>query len=391
MKVAVLGSGTAGCIFSMLACKNLPAGWTVECIYDPSIPTIQVGETASPSILEALQDCLNFEVAEDLNSLDGTLRTGVKHFWANANKDFFVGYSRSFGIHVNSTKFSSFVLLRLKQLYKNKFIETHATILEVDEIVGTVKTTIKEETYDLIVDARGFANSKLFETNTIVSPKFSAVNSVIIWPEKKHYVEYYTTAQIHNNGWMFGVPLTTRKAWGYLYNNKITSLEEAKADFKRIKNLDNETLNQCRTFSWDQYYRPVALFKKVLYLGNNLYFFEPAGAIPLHYYLVLSRIITEDLGRIPFDQKYHNTINTYHQFMMDQLQDLNALNYAGKNKIKSKFWDISKPLAEETLKKSVTWNDWATSRKAPGAFFFTHPSELMDAYINGFELEMNKK
>ena len=68
---------------------------------------------------------------------------------------------------------------------KNKFIETHATILEVDEIAGTVKTTIKEETYDLIVDARGFANSKLFETNTIVSPKFSAVNSVIIWPEKK--------------------------------------------------------------------------------------------------------------------------------------------------------------------------------------------------------------
>lgn len=389
MKVAVLGSGAAGCIFSMLACRNLPMGFTVTCIHDPEIPTIEVGETASPGVLDILYDCLNFSVAEDLTQLDGTLRTSVKHFWAKANKDFYITYDRRFGLHLNSTKFSNFVLSRLHKLYPNKFLEDKTTVLNVDSSTGLVETKNGQQYYDLVVDCRGFADKKLYETGEIVRPNFTAVNSVIIWPEKKSYNEYYTTAEIHDNGWMFGVPLTTRKAWGYLFNNKITSLEEAKKDFQKIKNLDDETINSCRTFSWDQYYRVKAMDNKVLYLGNNLYFFEPSGAIPLHYYLVISKIITEDFGRVPFNDHYISEINKYHLSMIHQHLDITALSYAGKNNLNTKFWNTAKSNAINSLKNSTDWKKWINLDRTTNQYF-THPAGLMDQYISGFEIDIKQ-
>lgn len=389
MKVAVLGSGTAGCIFSMLACKNLSNAATITCIYDPNIPTIEVGETASPGVLDILQDCLDFEVAEDLNKLDGTLRTCVKHFWADANKDFYIKYDRVFGLHFNSTTFSSFVLNRIKELYPNKFFERHANVTSVDKSSGTVHTSSGIEQFDLVVDCRGFADKTLFDTGEILRPKFEAVNSVILWPEHKQYNEYYTTAQVHNNGWMFGVPLTFRKAWGYLYNNSITSYEEAKEDFARIKGLDKDTVDNCRHFSWEQYYRVKALDGKVLYLGNNLYFFEPSGAIPLHYYLVLSKFITEDLESVKFDERYEKMVNDYHVSMMNQHLDITAIGYAGKNKISSPFWDKVRPAALGKLASSSDWKKWVTGNfETP--HYFTHPVELMNQYTKNFELELSQ-
>lgn len=388
MKIAVIGAGTASCIFSMVACKMITKPVEITCIHDPNIPTIEVGETASPAILEALQYCLEFKVEDDLNQLDGTLRTGVKHFWAKASYDFFIDYDRQFGIHLNSTKLSSFVLTRLKELY-SFFKEQHDTVIKVNKITGEVTTKSGTEQYDLVVDCTGFANPKLFNTGELIRAKFAAVNSVLIWPEQKQYIEYYTTAQVHNNGWMFGVPLTTRKAWGYLYNNEITSMEEAKAEFKQIKNLDDETLNKCRSFSWDQYYRAKALDHKVLYLGNNLFFFEPSGAQPLHYYLNISRIISEDFGVHQFDTRYQKMINDYHEQMMGQLQDVTAITYAGENRIESKYWKQTKEKAIYNLRNSKDWYKWLNN-DLETEHYFTMPKELMGQYIIKFGLDLDQ-
>jgi len=388
MKIAVLGAGTASCIFNMIACRFISNPVEITCIHDPDIPTIQVGETASPAILEALQDCLDFEVSEDLAKLDGTLRTGVKHFWRAASNDFSILYDRQFGIHLNSTKLSEFVISRLKEKY-SFFKEQHDTVIKTNKTTGEVTTKSGTEIYDLVVDCTGFANPELFKTGAIVKPTFAAVNSVIIWPEWKQYNEYYTTAQIHDNGWMFGVPLTTRKAWGYLYNNEITTHEEAREDFKKLKNLDDETLDKCRKFSWNQYLRVKALDERVLFLGNNLFFFEPAGAIPLHYYLNISRIICEDIGNVDFNWRYQKMINEYHLQMMNQHQDVTAIAYAGNNRIESNFWSQTKTSAINKLQTSDDWNKWIRNQLETD-HYFTHPKELMIQYINKFGVDMNQ-
>jgi hypothetical protein len=388
MKIAVIGAGTASCIFNMVACRMINKPVEITCIHDPSVPTIEVGETASPAILETLQNCLDFKVEDDLNELDGTLRTGVKHFWADASNDFFIDYDRQFGIHINSTKLSGFVLARLKKLYPF-FKEQHDTVTKVNKVTGEVTTKTGTEQYDLVVDCTGFANPALFETGEIVKAKFAAVNSVIIWPEWEHYFEYYTTAKVHNNGWMFGVPLTKRKAWGYLYNNELTTYEEAKQEFKQIKNLDDETVNKCRSFSWHQYYRVKAIDHKVLYLGNNLFFFEPSGAQPLHYYLNISRIIAEDIGTHPFDARYQKMINDYHVQMMGQLQDVTAITYAGENRLESNYWKETKEQAINTLKNSVDWRRWLNNDLGVD-HYFTMPKELMAQYIFKFGLDLSQ-
>ena len=84
---------------------------------------------------------------------------------------------------------------------------------------------------------------------------------------------------------MFGVPLSFRKAFGYLYHDALTSDEEAIADFSKIKNID---ANTCRKIKWQQYYKNNAMEGRILYMGNRLYFFEPHQAIPLHYYVFLT-------------------------------------------------------------------------------------------------------
>ena len=325
---------------------------------------------------------------DDIDKFDGTLRWGTRYYWEEANTNtFFINHGNP-GLHVNSEKFSLFVIEKLSQIYNLKKI--HDTVITVDQTANSVivNGTQSNYTFDYLIDCRGTPTSDELNSDKYVIPDFISVNSVILYPDFKNYHEDFTSAYIHNNGWMFGVPLQHRKAFGYLYNNNITTQEEAVKDFEKIKNIDT---SKSRKFSWNPYYKKEAVEGRILYLGNKLYFFEPAQALPLHYYLVLtnnffSTIISDKYSSV------ENHVNNKHNITINLIQELIAINYVGENNINSEFWHYAKEKSFIKLKNSYNFINWCKKAIATNEIseYWKHDDKIMSQYLMGLKIDLNR-
>lgn len=390
LKIGIIGAGTASSIGLLAFYKrmqdfNLPNVETVL-INDPSIPITHVGESASALVFRLLYDLFEFEPTEDLEPIDGTLRWCSKYFWKDASgKDFSIKYGAPPGLHVNSQKFSNWVISKITDKFKtHSNVEDH--IVEIKQETRCVKVIGTNKTYefDYIIDCTGTPPTQELDSPLYHAPTFTGVNSVILYQDMTPYHEMHTSAYVHEDGWMFGVPLTFRKAFGYCYNNQITPELEAIEKFSDLKKIDATT---CRRFSWRQYYRRTAIDDRVLYLGNRLYFFEPHQALPLHYYaIIVFTFVDMLLGNSTKEQ-----LNNFHAQSVETLQNLIALNYSGKNAIDSKFWNHTKPLAVQRLRSSKEFVDYAKKSIGAGSpqSYWTFSNRLMSSYIDGYGLDLN--
>jgi hypothetical protein len=390
MNIGILGGGTASAVVLLQAIERLSEGVTYCCIHDPNIPSILVGESTSPRVYQIYS--LVFDVkynTKDLEEFDGTYRYYNKYHWNKANgNDFSVHHVGGPGIHLNSEKFSSVVLKKLTEQYSSIFSEVHDTILSVtqNDSMVTVNGSKNNYKFDYVIDCRGTPTEDL-NNGDYNFPLFQAVNSVILYPDFTNYDEMYTSSYIHDNGWMFGVPLQHRKTFGYLYNNNITTQEDACRDFEKIKNIDTTNL---RKFSWKQYYRKKAMDGRILSMGNRLYFFEPSQALPLHYYSVLTDIFINEVDQATPEQ-LNEIMNKDYNYFINTIQDLIALNYVGKNSLDTNFWNYTKDQAKKQLLHSHSFQEWLMDSKFENNLqgYFTHTEDVMEGYISGFKIDLN--
>jgi hypothetical protein len=231
--------------------------------------------------------------------------------------------------------------------------------------------------------------SKELEGGNYAFPDIETVNSVIIYPDFKSYNENFTTVLFHKNGWMFGIPLQHRKAFGYLYNDKITDKEEAIEHFAKLK--PDIEVSKLRSLNWRHYYRKTAMDGRILYMGNKVYFFEPSQGLPLHYYFCLSQNFIQYL----FDDFMTTAdiswyINKYHELSMQKIQDLIAINYAGKNKMTSQFWNETSEKAKNRLKSSLHFREWGQKVTELNfiPWYWSHDPTLMNQYIYAFDIDI---
>jgi hypothetical protein len=218
-----------------------------------------------------------------------------------------------------------------------------------------------------------------------------------LYQDFKEYNENYTSAYVHENGWMFGVPLKHRKAFGYLYNRDITSEEDALQNYLEnlknyvgLKDIDVGKIKRLKLF---QYYKRKIIKNRIITFGNKLYFFDPHSGLPLHFNLIMVgkiiEFITSDKNLIEIE----NEINDSYNKQISLLEDLMALNYAGKNKIDSDFWNIKKKESHEHLKNSEELYQWYKDTKLnPNCrkFFWTFGPNLMRKYINGYKVDLDE-
>jgi hypothetical protein len=392
--IGVVGAGTASAvslmtmIFFINANKELyNPDLKISCIHDPNIPTAQVGEATSPFIYDLVKDVLGLVYTDDIDLFDGTFRYYTKYFWSNAGaKDFHVWYGNP-ALHVNSEKFSDVVLKTLVKKY-NFFSEIHDTVNDITQTPdnATVVGSKDSYTFDYIIDCRGMPSTTELESNLYSSPYFDSVNSVILYPDFTSYDEPYTSAYYHDDGWMFGIPLQHRKAFGYLYNNNITTKEEAIKKFSSIKNIDATNL---RSFSWKPFYKNDAMDGRILSMGNRLYFFEPQNAIPLHYYNMLTEAFIKHANWMPVDG-LNDKINRWNLTRIERIQDLIALGYCGRNSPDNKFWKYAKEKSVERLQQSKTWQEYLAEIKAEKryTYYFTHPPHLIKNMVDGFDIDL---
>jgi len=391
MNIGIVGAGTAGAI-SILGMINeklyFPDKYPnlkITCIYDPAIPITQVGESTSPTLLVLLRDVLGIDFLEDVDNYDGTPRYYTKYFHSEAGGEDFYVHHAGCGLHVNSGKFSMYILKKLAERYP-EFTIIEDTVDRITQTIdhATVECKNSNFDFDFVIDCRGSPTEEELNSDAYNTNVFESVNSVILFPHFQKYDEMFTSVHFHKNGWMFGVPLQHRKAFGYLYNNKHTSYEQAAKDFADLKVIDTSEL---RNFSWRPYHKKLALDGRVLSMGNRLYLFEPQHAMPLHYYLNLTRTFIMWAVSCPVNV-LNRLVNQFHWDNIERMQDLVAINYCKQTTFDSDFWNDINVRANARLNNSPTWQDWLANVRANNKFeqYYTHDSSVMRNYITGYKI-----
>ena len=89
MKIAIIGTGTAGILSLCYCLTHLDSkSWEVYSINDPNKPILGVGESTSTQIPCVLHDAIGFNLLENANELDATLKLAVK-FSKWRDRDFY--------------------------------------------------------------------------------------------------------------------------------------------------------------------------------------------------------------------------------------------------------------------------------------------------------------
>jgi hypothetical protein len=330
IKVAILGTGTAG-LTSLSHCLSwLPDHCQVYSVYDPSVPILGIGESTTVNIPANLFKGTRFTLLEDDSWLDATVKKGVKYVgWRK--KDWFSHIlPPSYGIHFNNFKLKEFCFLRFKSLWGDKFqvIESNIQDLYSTENLATVVTSEGNYKFDYVIDCRGYPED--YQDYSVFS---LAVNHCLVHQIPNAGDWDYTYHVAHRNGWMFGIPLKTRQGWGYLYNDNITDKEDAIDDIsERFKTkLD---LTKLREFSFKNFYANEFLDGRILKNGNRALFFEPIEALSGWFY--------DEVMKHFFDHLYgytsQETCNNLLTRIAEDLRTFISYLYHGGSNYDTEFW-----------------------------------------------------
>lgn len=348
MKLIVLGRGNAGCISAMhfgYFRKFLNTKVEIELIYDSKIKPVPTGQGTTLQFPDWLFK--NF-FSNYLHSFPTTLKTGIMYEnWGKKNKKIFHPFPLGrYAIHFNPEDFQNYVC-------KNLNID----FTEKDENIKNYNSLDA----DYIIDCRGTPES-LKEYNTLINPLNCALLADL--PKKENDV-LWTGTTATPDGWCFYIPLPKKTSIGYLFNNKITSVEKAKANFKKLFGV--EKINH--VFPFNQYVAKEPIIEdRVLLNGNKLFFLEPLEATAMGSYVKVSQFyynyIFNNQHKKDIKIDIHNYVKQIEQFILyhysnGSIYDTNFWKKAGdlwKNTetlMLDKELKITKGMSSEDMERSL--------------------------------------
>jgi tryptophan halogenase len=154
--------------------------------------------------------------------------------------------------------------------------------------------------------------------------------------------EPYTDHIATRNGWMFGVPLQSRKTYGYMFNDTLTSKEEALEDMREVLGVD---AIDGREYFFKCYYANRPIEGRVCKNGNKALFFEPLVANSIFLYIHTARVFFDYMSGAQSEAG----ANASFVKGVQELEDLISHYYQGGSNYQSKFWDCAVKLTRERL------------------------------------------
>ncbi len=346
MKIAVIGTGTAGILSIAFVLAYAPETIEVYSIHNPKKPILGIGESTSTQIPGVLCDSIGFTLLEDSDQLDATFKLVVK-FSDWRKKEFYSHIMPvSYAMHFDNHSIKEYTFKKFKRF--ENFNEIHGNVdnlkNEEDKAVATIDGVSHE--FDYVIDCGGYPDDySEYNIN-----KFISLNSCLVHntkPENYNFTHHKATP----NGWMFGIPLQSRQSWGYLYNDTITSKEDAIINFKTY--CDDIITEELKEFKFKSYSAKTYFDGRILKNGNRALFYEPIEAFMGFFY---ERVIKSF-----FDFLYvHNNIpltNESIQQIADDIERAICFIYKGGSIYNSPFWKEQKKLAKQNLKNNIKWKN----------------------------------
>ena len=131
MKIAVIGTGTAGILSIAFVLAYAPEPVEVYSIHNPKKPILGIGESTSTQIPGVLFDSIGFTLLENANELDATAKLGVK-FKNWREKEFYSHIMPvCYGMHFDNHSIKEFTFKKFRELHKN-FREIHGDVTTIE-------------------------------------------------------------------------------------------------------------------------------------------------------------------------------------------------------------------------------------------------------------------
>lgn len=345
MKIAVLGIGTAGVQTIAHFLSELPEDIEIYSIHDPAHKILGIGESTTTFLPTVLWRGLKLTMFDNCNKLDATTKHGVKYVnWTK--EEFSTNILPPYhGMHFNNFNLGKVALESAKDI--KGFFTIKGVVSNISQTKDHVTLSVdgNEYTFDYIVDCRGYPT----DYTDYEMCNYLPVNHCLVNTIDRPGTWNYTYHQATKNGWMFGIPLQTRQGWGYLYNDNITSKEDAIED---IKILFNNEIN-LREFAFKNYYKKNIIDGRIISNGNRALFFEPLEALSGTFYEAVSveaiKVILGGRDAVQANLFLNEIAETYALFILFVYHKGSIFN--------SKFWKQTKETAKLHLDNSSLWDD----------------------------------
>lgn len=315
-KLSIIGAGSAGLLSAVQAHYSFAnfADWEIELIHDPNIPPEKVGQGTVPGIMDLLSRV--FDIDWSNNPIEATQKTGIMYRnWGKKKDKFFHSFPMGFiAAHYDVNKLREYILSSKKFKVLEKNISDYS---EIDS--------------DYIIDCSG--KPKNFENYTTLT---NPLNSVILGKSDVREDFLWTDCIATPDGWCFRIPNTNSVSYGYLFNNKITTLNDAKINFKGLFNIEPGEY-----FSFSNYISNEFIIDERIFLnGNKLMFLEPleANSNPTYLHATTS-YLKYMLGYYSKDVLYEE-IKSY----IIKVQNYLIWHYQSGSIYETDFWNYAKTL-----------------------------------------------
>lgn len=342
--IAVIGAGSAGLVTAGMLLSHTSSDTKVTLISDPSIPIIGVGESVAPILPDQLKHSIDFVPFFDIPKLKGTVKWGTMYTNWRDKEAFITFPSALSAMHFDTYEFNKFMVPRLREKWGDRFVEVDGNVESLTDkgphVEVLYQTTCHIEYYDYVVDCMGFPQS-FDDYNMVANP----VNHCLVHDKMEGGDWGYTDHVATENGWMFVIPLADRQSYGYLYDDNITSWEDAKADFSRLIGVDELNL---REFKFKSYYTKKFCEGRIFKNGNKSSFFEPQLANSLTTYSKLNLLAIKYIeGRMTLGELNDKAESIF-------LESLNMISfcYHGGSTYDTPFWKQAMDIANDHLDRS---------------------------------------
>jgi hypothetical protein len=276
MKITILGRGNAGCLTALhygYHTRNIKNIF-VELIYDPAIPPEKVGQATLLAVPDLLWKALGINWYD--NPIEATPKLGILYEnWGSKNEKSFASPFPLFqvGVHYSPSKLQELILKSGYFSIQEKHVDSYE---EIDS--------------DFIFDCRGKPTDSSDDYEELINP----LNAALLGEGKSKEADInWTRAVATPDGWTFVIPNTEQTtSYGYLYNDEITSTEEASANFEKMFSLEKQGVHQSEIskLKFSNYIAKQPIIdNRIILGGNRLFFLEPLEATAVETYVVWAR------------------------------------------------------------------------------------------------------
>lgn len=439
-RIAIIGGGTAGWLAANHLGAELchDPEFEITLIESLDVPTIGVGEGSVPYLAKGLKR-FGISEAEMLLTCDATFKQGIKfvnwldpkqhgenhyyhsfdtpypagvdvsNYWlANAAARPFddvgiqariceLGLSPkrkgsgdyegalSYAYHFNALKFAGLLANNAKSRFnvKHQFATIKgAEVCQSGRITHLVTADDTSLAFDFYVDCSGFAS--ILIDKTLKVPFVSKANELLtdtvlvqqVALGADEEINPYTTATAHKAGWIWDIPLTTRRGTGFVYSSRHMSDEEALGLYADYLNVDSAQFNP-RKIPMKVGYRETFWHHNCVALGLAQGFVEPLEATSIlvsdFSAELLARNFPRHLEDIDVLTPHYNQVTTY---VWERVVDFIKLHYCISDRTDSDFWLDNKN--SETISQELYQRLARFALKPPHASDFFGRFELFD-------------